>query len=474
MKKATFLWHSAAVAVAMLSLTSCSNDDELETSAPVVEETVAEEAAGHTLEISASIGNASTRLAGSETTTGIKLTWELGDKIYLMTSTDGTTWADDCFEFTATALGSDASSATFTCNEFSFPDNTTHVKFVYTPESVIDSEDLTIENQDLSSQTGTIDYVASHLFLESDVYEAASETAVKGLTATMSHKNAVMKVVIPESDIVWGDGYAPTTVTMQLESSSVELMGTANNTITLSNSALTWDDSGNIVANIVVCMDGEIGATDYWVFSTTDALGNQLILATSSAKLLEGGKRYSAPVTFTTGNYFPFLEEWFTEFSGSAGSFSRTTSTLVMDTYGAMGWYYTENFGAALNLSNYKYLVLRLTSGYGVGNQLRMSEISYWDEQVQFAIDSKRTTIDLDAMPVIKDDAGTVTEMGYNLDKSNIALVCFWSYGGNDNAIVFDEISLKNESTGDDEEGSSTVDTGTSVDEIEDTDESAF
>ncbi len=455
----------------MLSFASCSNDEDALASVTVDDEAVTEVTTGHKLEITASLGT-STRIAGAESDTGIKLSWELGDVIYLMTSTDGSTWTDDYFEFTATAIdSSDDAKATFTCDDFSFPDNTTHVKFVYTPEKVTSEDDLEMENQDLASQTGTIDYVASHLFLESDTLAAASESAVKELGATMSHANAVMKVVIPKSDIQWVEGYYPTTVKMQLVSSSATLEGTSDNTITLTNSS-DWDSSDQIVANVVVCMSGEIGTSDHWVFSTTDGLGNNLILATSSAKLLSGGKRYSAPVEFTTGNYFPLIEDYFTQFSGDDGSFEASTNTLVMDTYGAMGWYFTETFGAPLNLSLYNYLVLRLEEGQDKGNQLRMSEVSYWDEQVQFTIEKAKTTIDLDAMDVVIDNAGTVTSQGYYMDKSNIALVCFWSYGGVDNQIVFKEISLTTEKVSD---GSgTTTDSSVTVDSIEDTDESAF
>lgn len=434
--------HCTAIAAIMLVFTACSNDENFseQTNVP---ETIAPVVKGHPLAISASIGGgAQTRMSSSEAANGIKLEWEVGDKLYMLTSTDnGATWADTYYTFVATALSeSGASKATFICDDFAFPEGTTKVKLIYTSGTVAAKTDLDKNAQALGEQSGKIEDIAKNIYLETEALSATSEEDVKNLTTTLVHANAVMKVVIAKSDIAWGDNnYAPAEITMQLQS-NVKLAGTTDNTIIIKNTS-AWDENSQIVANIVVCMTGEaMGTSDRWIFSTKDGLGNSLVKATTSAKLLAGGKRYNAPVTFTTGDYFPLLSSYFVDYAGE-GSVDEATKTIITGAFGASGWNF-EN--SPLNLSAYNYLVLESTTGSGKGTQLRFfDDGGFWGgAQSQTTIDAPKAIFDLNNQEAVNDDAGTVTSLGRKIDKSNIRIACFWGFGGEGNKLVINKIYL--------------------------------
>lgn len=444
MKNNKYFLHCTAIAAAMLAFTACNNDENFleQTNVP---ETVAPVVKGHPLTISASIGGGTqTRMTSSEVANGIKMEWEVGDKLYMLTSTDeGTTWADTYYTFGATTLSENgASKATFMCDDFTFPEGTTKVKFVYTSTTVAAKADLDKSVQSLGEQTGKIEDVAKHIYMESEPLGATTEEDIKNLTATLIHANAVMKVVIAKSDIEWGDNdYAPAEIMMKLQS-NVKLSGTTDNTIIIKNTA-SWNDDSQIVANIVVCMaEEEMGASDRWVFSTKDALGNSLVKATASAKLLTGGKRYNAPVTFATSDYFPLLSSHWVFFAGEEGSsLDETTKTVITGAYGASGWSF-EN--SPLNLSAYNYLVIETTSGSGKGTQLRLfDDGGFWGgAQSQTNIDAPKAIFDLNNQDAGRDDAGSFNLLDRKINKANIRLACFWSFGGEDNKLVINKMYL--------------------------------
>ncbi len=437
MKNLKCFLHSAAATAALLTLAACSSEDILsaEDTTALEETTVVK---GHPLTISAAIGTTpTTRMGSAEGDNGIKLTWDKDDPLYMLTSTDGgSSWADTYFTFKATEVKDN--QATFVCDNFAFPEGTTKVKFVYTSTTPASKADLDKTKQSLGEQTGLITDVAKKLYMETEAMDATSEEAVKQLTATLNHANAVMKVVIPKSDIEWGDdGYAPRELTMKLQSSSLKLEGTTDNTITVKNDAAAWEGD-QLVANVVVCMTGTKADGDRWIFTTKDGLGNTLTRATSSAKALTGGKRYNAPVTFETGDYFPLLASNWNWFSGTESdrSFDETTKTIINAEYGAGGW----EFGSTtpLNLSKYEYLVVTSTAGYGKGNQLRLYNSGFWDSTCnETDINEAKAVFDLDNITKKNDES-------VRIDKSKIQLVCFWGLGGEDNKLVLDKIYLTN------------------------------
>lgn len=443
MKNKQFFLHCTAIAAAMLTFAACSSDGILseDTNVP---ETVIPVVKGHPLTITASIGGeAKTRMISTEAANGIKLEWEVGDKLYMLTSTDdGATWADTYYTFGATALSeSGASKATFICDDFAFPEGTTKVKFIFTSGVVADKADLDKNVQSLGEQTGKIEDVAKHIYMETEALSVTSEEDVKNLTTTLVHANAVMKVVIAKSDIEWGEtNYAPAEVTMQLQS-NVKLAGTTDNTITIKNTS-AWDENSQIVANIVVCMTGEaMGSSDRWIFSTKDGLGNSLVKATATAKLLAGGKRYNAPVTFATGDYFPLLSSHFVVYAGDGGSLDETTKTIITGAYGASGWNF-EN--TPLNLSAYNYMVIETTDGAGKGTQLRLfDDGGFWGgAQSQTNINDAKAIFDLNNQDAGTDEAGNLTPLGRKINKANIRIACFWSFGGEDHKLVISKMYL--------------------------------
>ncbi|NDV80875.1 hypothetical protein [Bacteroides sp. 51] len=467
MKNKHFL-HFAAIAATMLMFTNCSNN---ETVLGEVPEVVVPATKGHPLTITASIdGGTATRMVSEEGTNGIKLTWDLADKLYLLTSADGTTWDNIYYTFGAKEVDTDnASKATFVCEDFDFPIGTTKVKLIYTSGDVSAKADLEKTAQSLGQQSGKMADVAKYLHMETAALTATSEDDVKNLTAQLAHSNAVMKVVIAKSDIEWGNDYVPAQITMKLESSSLQLRGTTDNTITINNTT-AWTADNKIVANVVVCMDGSASANDRWIFTTKDALGNSLIKATASAKTLEGGKRYNAPMTFFTGDYFPLLSQYFVNFT-DGGTFDESTKTLVTGMYGAMGW----SFETPLNLSAYKYLVIEATDGYNKGTQFRMiDEGGFWGgTQAQPLISDAKTVLELDELDAGLDEAGTFTPTR-KLNKANITNIPIWSFGGEDHKLVFSKIYLTNTLT--DEPTPPTGDGNTNITApgIDDSGEDAF
>ena len=442
MKNNKFFLHCTVIATAMLTFAACSNDGIL-TEETKIPETVVSVVKGHPLAITASIGGEPTsRMVSSEAVNGIKLEWEPGDKLFMLTSTDGTTWADTYYTFGATTLSGDgASKATFMCDEFAFPEGTTKVKFIYTSTTVASKADLDKGVQTLGEQSGKMEDVAKHIYMETAALSATTEEEVKNLAATLVHSNAVMKVVIAKSDIEWGgNNYTPAEITMKLQS-NVKLVGTADNTITIKNTT-TWNENSQIVANVVVCMNGEaMGASDRWIFSTKDGLGNSLIKATASAKLLAGGKRYNAPVTFTSGDYFPLLSSSFVVYAGEGGSLDEATKTVITGAFGASGWNF-EN--ASLNLSAYNYLVIETTAGSGKGTQLRLfDDGGFWGgAQSQTNIDAPKAIFDLNIQNAGNDNAGNFTPLGRVINKANIRIACFWSFGGEENKLVINKMYL--------------------------------
>lgn len=483
MKNNSFFLHGMAIAAGMLAFTACTNLNEdtlLEksevtatTTTDSEEENVAVE--GHTLSISASIGNGTqTRMASSETDTGIKLTWETSDKLYLLTSTDGTTWNETYYTFNASEISTDnAAQAIFVCDDFSFPEGTTKVKFVYTTATVSSSTDLASTAQSLGSQSGTVADIAKYMYLETEALDATTEEAVKELTVSLVHTNAIMKVALAKGDVEWGNSFAPQELTMKLESSTATLAGTTDNTITVSNTSAAWDSNEHVVANVVVCMSGEIGEKDRWIFTTKDGYGNSLVQATSSAKLLAGGKRYNAPITFKTDDYFPLLADYFSiDATGwnvtiTIASFTESTKTIITENYGLSGWKYTT----PLDLSAYTYLVLKL-SDYKSGARLNLypnNSISNGLNRTDISENQTVVNLDTALIGTESNDKFVADENGALLGKK-LYTVALWTYGGESNKIIIDRIYLTNT----DPSASGDGNTQVTVPEIEDSGESAF
>lgn len=115
-------------------------------------------------------------------------------------------------------------------------------------------------------------------------------------------------------------------------------------------------------------------------------MGNSLVKATSSAKLLASGKRYNAPVTFTTEDYFPFIKNYFDPSIWETGSFDEAQKSFTTAAYGFSGWSTEKGYPTTWNLSKYKYLVIELANGSVMNASFRMfDEASYWAKQSRCA-----------------------------------------------------------------------------------------
>lgn len=127
---------------------------------------------------------------------------------------------------------------------------------------------------------------------------------------------------------------------------------------------------------------------------------------------------------------FPLTNEVFNPDIWENGTFDETSHTLVTGQYGFGGWYY----GNGVDLSAYKYLVVKLGNTNSCGFSFRLyDENSYWTTPDIYDVGSKRQiVVALDEM--YKD--GTNTKM----NPSHIYYVGFWSYGGC--PLIIDEIYL--------------------------------
>lgn len=141
-------------------------------------------------------------------------------------------------------------------------------------------------------------------------------------------------------------------------------------------------------------------------------------------------KQVSVQVSSTT---FPLTKEVFNPDIWADGTFNEKTNALVTGQYGFGGWYYANG----VNLSSYKYLVVKLGNTNSCGFSFRLfDENNYWSTPDIYNIGNMRQIV-VPLGEMYKD--GTNTKM----DPSHIYYVGFWSYGGC--PLIISEIYLTNE-----------------------------
>ncbi len=132
--------------------------------------------------------------------------------------------------------------------------------------------------------------------------------------------------------------------------------------------------------------------------------------------------------------YFPLTKDLFNPSIYGTGSFNETTKTLITGQYGFGGWQYSSG----INLSAYKYLVVKLGAVASGGASLRVfDEGSYWSNPAMVDAGSNRTVV----MNMSNINKNTTTT---KLNSSHIYIVGFWSYGGS--PIVISEAYVTNNS----------------------------
>ena len=149
----------------------------------------------------------------------------------------------------------------------------------------------------------------------------------------------------------------------------------------------------------------------------------------------QGGMGDAKTLTLTIkSTYFPLATGLFNPSIYGTGTFNDTTASLVTGQYGYGGW----NYSSGLDLSNYRYLVAKLSSVASNAASLRVyDESSYWTIPVQIDFGStKQAVIDL----ANSYKTGTTTQF----NPSHIYMVGFWSYGGT--PIVINDVYVTNNS----------------------------
>jgi hypothetical protein len=119
---------------------------------------------------------------------------------------------------------------------------------------------------------------------------------------------------------------------------------------------------------------------------------------------------------------FPLTTKYFNPSINGNGSFDAKTHYLTTDVYGFGGWQYTNG----LDLSDYKYLIVQLSSPQSCGASFRIfDENSYWASSCDNQFGSSiKMAVNLKTMKKNVNGVSTVCS------PSHIYMMGFWSYGG--------------------------------------------
>ncbi len=150
------------------------------------------------------------------------------------------------------------------------------------------------------------------------------------------------------------------------------------------------------------------------------------------------------PYEKTSSNLFPLTNDDVNPNIYSKGTFDETTGTLITGQYGFGGWQYP-----AIDLSDYKYLVIELNRPQTVGASFRLFDSSdYFGACSMTEIGNQtRVVIDLHNQTKYKEANGVKTSYGA-LNLSHIYKAGFWTYGGGD-GVSIRSIFLSNDGVND-------------------------
>ncbi len=118
---------------------------------------------------------------------------------------------------------------------------------------------------------------------------------------------------------------------------------------------------------------------------------------------------------------------------GDGNTYDEETRTLVTEAYGFGGWEYSNG----LDLSAYNYLVVEFCKGTNVtgGIDIRLfDQNSYWTDCASYTVNSYRMVIDLRHM----------TANGATVNPSHLYIIGFWTYGGESNRVVLNNVYVTN------------------------------
>lgn len=175
------------------------------------------------------------------------------------------------------------------------------------------------------------------------------------------------------------------------------------------------------------CSDPSVISVDETGKMTALKDGNVTITVTYGEA--SGIKTATVAVHATT---FPLSADVFNPSIWETGTYDEATHTLVTGTYGFGGWEYTNG----VDLSSYKYLVVKLGNDNEADVKFRLFDKGYWDGCASYAFgNSRKVVVELKKMK--KDDSGVA------LSPKSIKIIGFWSNGGK--PIIIEDIYLSND-----------------------------
>lgn len=137
--------------------------------------------------------------------------------------------------------------------------------------------------------------------------------------------------------------------------------------------------------------------------------------------------------------YFPGTEVGLNPSIWETGSFVASTGALMTGQYGFGGW----QFGNGIDLSGYKYLVIKLRKApTGGGWSFRMfDQNNYWTDCYQKSVSGTQVVVPLNSM--YRTVNGSVSSTN-KVNPQHIYIAGFWSYGGA--TLYLDHLYLTNNS----------------------------
>ena len=143
------------------------------------------------------------------------------------------------------------------------------------------------------------------------------------------------------------------------------------------------------------------------------------------------GNKKTVDFTLTVAT-FPLTEKGFNPSIYANGTFVESTKCLTTGQYGFGGWQY----GGGLDISKYKYLVVRLQKTATCSPSFRLfDQSSYWSTPYMVDMGTK-TKVVIDLHNMVKND-------GTKCDPSNIYIAGFWTMGNK--PVYIREVFLSND-----------------------------
>lgn len=178
------------------------------------------------------------------------------------------------------------------------------------------------------------------------------------------------------------------------------------------------------IANITVDNSDVIQVVRGRIFALSDGT------ATANVSYTDRNQNTRQLTLHVSSSTFPLTSELFNPSIWEDGTFDESTKTLKTGPWGFGGWEYS-----GMNLSDYKYIVVRLGGANTAGADFRIFDApNYWGSPASFSFGNNRQLV------VVLNDA--LKNDGTYLNPENIYIAGFWSSGSN--PFVIDTVFLSN------------------------------